>query len=310
MSAKKLYWRNRDGESPPQDAEFFWSPFNGEPVALGRCEPVDLPQTSSYLGVAIHTPQKLEWTENVAKVLNSGIEKVVLARRTQVRFNEIPNPFSIAAHLQKKSLGACLFCIETPEFSFLGATPERLFRREGRKIFVEAVAGTRKRGHTPEEDRAIKKELLKSDKDLREILPVQKFFSEMLGSVVFTPLSVHETAHIQHLYSQGEALLKDDISDIELVKKLHPTPALAGFPRDEALKLIQELEPFSRGLYGGVVGWSTKERSEWVVAIRCCLLEKNIATLFAGTGIVQGSHPDAEWEELNQKLKLFEGILL
>lgn len=212
-------------------------------------------------------------------------------------------------------MGACLFCIETPEFSFLGATPERLFYREGRQIFIEAVAGTRKRGCNPKEDAALKEELLKSDKDLREIWPVQRFLKEALqplveDPVVFSQIRVHETAHVQHLYSQGQARLKKGICDAEIIEKLHPTPALAGFPQNKAKQMIEQLEPFSRGFYGGVFGWTTEERSEWVVAIRCCLIEKKVATLFSGTGIVQGSHSQLEWEELDQKLKLFEGILL
>ncbi len=316
MSARKIYWRNREGEFPPDGAQFFWRPFQGDLVPLGSCVETTLPAPIPCVthSPPLFTPEKEAWTKAVLTVL-SQIEKVVLARKCELSLPAAPDPFAITAALEPKAKGACLFCVEMEDFSFLGASPERLFVREGRRIETEAVAGTRKRGQTPEEDRGLKEELLGSAKDLREIAPVQAHLAKALSPLVeervfFSPVEIHETHNVQHLYSRCEGVLKGGISDAELIERLHPTPALAGMPPQRAIELIAQLEPFSRGLYGGVLGWQTAERSEWVVAIRCCLLEKKRATLFSGTGIVEGSKPDAEWEELNQKLKLYEEIFL
>lgn len=104
------------------------------------------------------------------------------------------------------------------------------------------------------------------------------------------------------------ALLKKGVTDREIIAHIHPTPALCGVPQQTAFQWIQTLEPFERGLYGGLIGWSTEKESEWTVAIRCCRLQGRFAFLYAGTGIVEGSDPEAEWEELNLKMGLYEEI--
>jgi menaquinone-specific isochorismate synthase len=274
-----------------------------------------LSHPASYLGKPTYTPDQKQWRHQIEQALDSSLEKIVLARRCSIECTEEIDPFAVASALEPRAKNACLFCLQTPDFSFVGASPERLFRREGRRIWVEAMAGTRKRGNTPEEDEKFKQELLHSEKDRREIFPIQKFFQETLQPwvdepVVFQPISIRETSHVQHLYSQGTALLKEKVTDFDLLHLLHPTPALAGFPQKEAKQIIQQLESFSRGFYGGIVGWSTPESSDWIVAIRSCFIEKQKATLFSGTGIVEGSHPDLEWEELDHKLELYRGIFL
>jgi menaquinone-specific isochorismate synthase len=263
------------------------------------------------------SPDQTGWDERVEKALSKiqtkDLQKVVLARTCILELHEAPNPFAIAAALKQKAEGAFIFCIETPRGSFLGASPERLFSRSGKTIFSEAMAGTRKRGKTSEEDAFLESELLNSETDRREIKPVQDYLRAALSPFCetcpsFTPLSIHRTQNVQHLYSRCSAFLKESISDAEIASLLHPTPALAGSPQGKALSLIQELEPFDRGLYGGAIGWSTPAASEWIVGIRSCFLQGKTATLFSGTGIVEGSNAVDEWDELNQKIKLYDGI--
>ena len=265
-----------------------------------------------------YLPSKEEWTKGVNKALEqirSGeLQKVVLARVCQLELDCIPDPFSIAAALKEKAQGAFVFCMQSDSQAFLGATPERLFFRKGKKIISEAVAGTRRRGNSPIEDEKLRQELLESAKDLTEFAPVQTYLKNALSPLCekpigFTPISVHQTKNVQHLYSKCTGELKDQVSDEEILASLHPTPALCGTPKEKAFSFIHEFEPFERGLYGGALGWSTPETSEWIVGIRSCLIKGNIATLFSGTGIVERSNPDDEWDELNQKLKLYEGIL-
>jgi menaquinone-specific isochorismate synthase len=273
-----------------------------------------IPTTSRFL-----IPEKKEWIQGIEKALKAikdrELEKVVLARSCTLTFSEPPDPFAIASALQQKAEGAFVFCIEGPTFSFLGATPERLFSRKGTQIESEAVAGTRPRGQHQEEDKALRTVLLSSAKDLRELNPVQMHLKTSLKPFItsplrFSPLSIHLTQNVQHLYKSCTAQLKENISDEEILDQLHPTPALCGTPKPKALEIISLLEPFQRGLYGGVLGWTKEDQSEWIVGIRSCLLQGNTATLFTGTGIVQGSHPEEEWDELDQKLNLYRGIFL
>jgi menaquinone-specific isochorismate synthase len=264
------------------------------------------------------TPDRAQWIEKVQHALTliekKELEKVVLARICQLELEEIPDPFAIAAALQLKSQGAFLFCLQSEQEAFLGATPERLFvRTNKRTILTEAMAGTRPRGETPLQDRVLQKELMESGKDLREIQPVRTHLEAKLSLLCSnppqsTPFTIHQTQNVQHLYSTSCGELKEGIDDFAIVKALHPTPALCGAPEEKAYRAILDLEPFERGLYGGTLGWTTDSSSEWIVAIRCCLIRGKQVTLFSGTGIVQGSNPEEEWAELDHKLKLYESI--
>lgn len=315
----KIYWSDREGNAPPADCTFSFRPFSSVIGAQPYIQQKELPKPISVKALRqTYLPSREEWTRGVNKALDlirkGELQKVVLARICRLELDHIPNPFAIAASLKQKAQGAFVFCMQSGSQAFLGATPERLFFRKERKIISEAVAGTRKRGNDPIEDEKLQQELLRSAKDLREFSPVQSYLQNALSPLClkplnFTPISVHQTKNVQHLYSKCTGDLKREVTDEEILTNLHPTPALCGTPKQKAFSFIHELEPFDRGLYGGALGWQTPEASEWIVGIRSCHLEGNIATLFSGTGIVEGSNPDDEWDELNQKLKLYEGIL-
>ena len=121
--------------------------------------------------------------------------------------------------------------------------------------------------------------------------------------------AIFKTQHVQHLHSKGWAKLQKGVEEMQIVKELSPTPALCGLPKQQAFSTIQALEPFDRFLFGGVIGWSHHDQSDWIVVIRSCQIQKNRAILFSAAGIVEGSDPEKEWEELNHKIRLYEGIL-
>lgn len=315
----KVYWSDRNGKSAPPHAKFqcrtFYPagavPFS-EPVAL--IESLPPPQQVSVLKRQF-VPHRELWTDMVNAALSKKMEKVVLARCQVLELAYAPDPFALTACLKKRAQGAYVFCLSEGDTAFLGASPERLFFRQGHELYSEAVAGTRRRGKTEEEDTALGKELLESAKDLSEFTPVKNFLQASLaplckGALSFTPLSLHKTQNVQHLYSKCKAILHENIQDQNILDQIHPTPALCGTPTAGAFDLIRELEPFDRGLYGGVVGWSTSKSSEWVVGIRSCLIRGNRAYLYSGTGIVAGSNPEEEWDELNQKSKLYDSVFI
>jgi menaquinone-specific isochorismate synthase len=118
-----------------------------------------------------------------------------------------------------------------------------------------------------------------------------------------------QTAKVQHLYKQLCCILKESINDKILLECLHPTPALAGLMQEMALSFIQEHEPFDRGWYGGCIGWISQDAADFAVSIRSALVCKNKIHLFAGTGIVEGSDPKKEWDELDHKISQFGALL-
>jgi menaquinone-specific isochorismate synthase len=257
----------------------------------------------------IDRPSRSDWIQAVDKALaeiQSGrLKKVVLARETTLHLTTAPDPFSLASALQSKTEGASLFCVQIePGKAFLGATPERLFQRKQNSIATEAVAATRKRSI----------EFIPTEKERLEFQLVQDYLAETLAPyctapLQFTSLSVHKTANVQHLYSRGTAILATNIES-ELLSALHPTPALCGAPKQKAFDWIAQTEPFKRQFYGGYIGWTTPDESDWMVSIRSCQLEGKTAKLYTGTGIVAGSNPEAEWEELEAKLSLYKDLFL
>lgn len=247
-------------------------------------------------------PNREAWKQMVEKSLaqiqQGTLGKVVLARKTTLLLEKTPDPFRITAHLAQKAEGAALFCLEMEQGTLLGASPERLFCREGKTITVEALAGTRRKG-TPF-----------SEKDHREFGFVQRYLnaSTICDSWTFSPLRMHQTTNVQHLSSQGSGQLRHGISDLEILTSLHPTPALSGTPSKAAFDWIQSAEPFKRGFYGGSILWSTEQEADSIVCIRSCFLQGNMAILYVGAGIVAGSKEEAEWEELDAKLSLYHGV--
>lgn len=309
-----IYWLDREGNPAPPHASFYAYPFvPGPPISIKtQVTKLPLPSSARVLKRTFF-PEKGQWIKNVETVLDlirqKVVQKVLLARICVLQLAAAPDPFAMTAAIQRKAQNAHVFCLALENEAFFGATPERLFNRQGRQIITEAVAGTHRRGKDALEDEKLKQQLLASEKHLREHAFVEEHLARILPSASFTPRTVRQTHNVQHLSSRGIATLTQPISDTDLLTLLHPTPALCGTPKNAALATIAQLEPFDRGLYGGVIGWTTPEASDWAVAIRSCLLQGKTATLFSGAGIVEGSDPEEEWDELNQKLKLYDGIL-
>lgn len=306
-----IYWIDREGNPAPPHASFYAYPFAGK-LPLAVCKELP-PPASVRIVKKTFLPTKEDWIKNVETVLGlirqHVVQKVVLARACVLELATAPDPFAVTSALRKKAQNAHVFCLESEGVAFLGATPERLFTRRGAQITCEAVAGTCRRGTDAAEDEQLQQALLASEKHIREHAFVQEHLARILPTASFTPRTVRQTRNVQHLYSRGVAAPEQPIPDLELLSLLHPTPALCGTPREAARTAIAQLESFDRGLYGGVIGWTAPEASDWVVAIRSCLLKGKTATLFSGAGIVEGSDPEEEWDELNQKLTLYDGIL-
>jgi menaquinone-specific isochorismate synthase len=264
-------------------------------------------------------PTHSGWNDLVREALtafkHTSLEKVVLARKTTFHASELIDPILLMQSLSRGASNTYLFCFQpSEERAFLGASPERLYRRENRRIFSEALAGTRPRGKTPLEDKRFEKNLRTTEKEFREhkivVEAILAILKEFCAEYEAAPApKVLKLAHCQHLLTPIWGLLKAEVQDHILLNALHPTPAVGGKPTETALKWIIENEPFERGVYAAPVGCVGMDGADFCVGIRSGLALGDSLTLYAGAGIVPGSDPDEEWRELDAKMAQFMKVI-
>ncbi len=258
-----------------------------------------------------HHPDYHHWRRKVENCLEAirsdSVEKVVLARRTDYQFENKIDPLVLLKHLTEHHRYCFAMLYQPrPDVAFISVSPERLYRRNERMLEVEALSSTILRGATPDEDRRLENELLSNHKLRHEHQLVIDGVIDAAAALCQPSPEIGETAvmkldRIQHLITPINGHLRDDIHDSDIIAALHPTPAVGGTPRDAAISKIAELEGFDRGWYAGPVGYITPERAEFVVGIRSLLVHGKTVSVFTGAGIVAGSDPDAEWQEIDSK---------
>jgi isochorismate synthase len=244
------------------------------------------------------------------------LDKVVLARRVDLEAAAPIDVGDVLRRLEATAPGATIFALPgAGERAFLGATPETLVVTRGREFRTMALAGSIGRGASEAEDERLAGELLASDKDREEHAVVVQMLRATLAPLT-ERLDVARTPHVvrlrtvQHLASHVSGTLGTEEGILSLVGRLHPTPAVGGWPRDLALELIDEQEGIDRGWYAGPVGWVGADGDgAFVVGIRSGVLDATQATLFAGCGIVADSEPDREWDESEMKLRALASAL-
>jgi len=253
-------------------------------------------------------PDKALWRKDVEQILaDPSVEKVVLARKTSLNFKKAPDLWMMLRQLKAVTPNSYHFAFQFKKIVFLGASPERLYRRYERSIESEALAGTVPQSIDP-------KILENSDKNKHEhalvVDAIDSSFKEFC-----TDYSRDKQPKIltlpngHHLITKFQGQLKDGINDEDILEFLHPTPALGGTPRKEALDVIRKLEGFSRGWYGAPIGYVGLDWSEFVVGIRSGLLRGKRLSVFAGAGIVRRSKADNEWDEVENKISNFIKII-
>ncbi|KAL0421882.1 UNVERIFIED_CONTAM: Isochorismate synthase, chloroplastic [Sesamum latifolium] len=262
-----------------------------------------------------HVPDQPSWHSSIEQALdlirrkNSPLVKVVLARSSRIATVEI-DPLEWLGCLQAEGDKAYQFCLQPSDSpAFIGNTPERLFYRNWLKVSSEALAATRARGATESLDLQIGNDLLSSPKDDHEFSVVRE--TAVCSSTLVEPYkALRKLPRVQHLYSQLTGTLRKEDDEFKILSCLHPTPAVCGYPMEEARTLISEIETFDRGMYAGPVGWFGGAESEFAVGIRSALVGKGVgALLYAGTGIVEGSDPALEWKELELKTSQFTKLM-
>ena len=247
---------------------------------------------------------KDDWRELVKEAIDTidDNKKIVLARRRLVKFDKkinIPYVLNRALENEKNSY---IFLLEANQSIFFSQTPEQLIKVEDGVLSTKAVAGTIKRTHNEQIDNKNIEAFLKDKKNLGEhrfvVESILNDIEPFVQDVEYneTP-NILKNDHMYHLYTEIKANLNDK-SYIGLIDRLHPTPALGGYPKEEALDFIENKEFGTRGLYGAPVGYiDVYDDCEFIVAIRSMLIKEQQATLYAGCGIVKNSNPDSEVAE-------------
>lgn len=245
--------------------------------------------------------------EAVLRIQAGTVDKVTLARKVRLQLEQ---PISIAEALWRlcqKQPESYVFAFEREDACFFGASPERLVKREGDKLYSVSLASSIARGDTPEEDARLGKTLLNDQKLLHEHRIVVNMIKEAMESEcdevdVPSEPTLFKAPYIQHLYTPVTGMIREGTSLLSMVKKLHPTPALGGYPQKTAVTQIRELEQLDRGWYAAPLGWMDQNGDgEFIGAIRSGIMRGKSVSLFVGNGIV--SESDAEKEFRETKLK-------
>ncbi|GGH61559.1 isochorismate synthase [Rothia aerolata] len=252
----------------------------------------------------------------VARMNDGELDKVVLSRLLCAHYGQgAPAPREIFNNLLVQQPRAYVFSAKLPgsDSYLMGASPELVFSTENSEFTTFPLAGTAAReaeiGST--DDAQIGEELMRSPKDRAEhstvvddirtrLLPLcEDIAVPAVPQLVATP-------QLWHLGTKITGRLSEGLSSLDGARAIHPTPAICGFPGDRALKLIEELEDFDRGFFGGLVGWmDSRGNGEWALVLRCAEISSTTATLFAGAGIIAASTPAGEHAETGNKFGSF-----
>lgn len=264
-------------------------------------------------------PSRTGYAESVARAVRrieaGALSKVVLARALDLSGGSL-DATSVLSRLARDDPNGYTYALDLPPTRtgavrrLVGASPELLVGRSGRRVVARPEAGSAARAADPVEDERRGQALLASTKDLAEHAFVVDAVVDALSPYcrhVVAPARPRlvRTAAMWHLLTEITGELVDrSVSSLTLALALHPTPAVCGTPTPAAQEAIDELEGFDRGYYAGVVGWcDAAGDGEWAIALRCAELRSDAIRLYAGAGIVAGSDPDAEVAETGAKFR-------
>ena len=248
------------------------------------------------------------WEEAVRESLRAigrgSISKAVLARTLEVELGAPVDPVDVVSHLWDANRGSHAFLFEpVPGSTLVGAAPETVATLRDGVFHATAVAGSIRRGESPREQAELAARLLASEKDrVEQRIALDDMVArlETVAHQIRTDPQPHvlTLARIQHLETEIRASVPSDVGILDLLRLLHPTPAVCGLPRDSAMAFLADEEPFERGWYAGPVGlFDAEGNGIFVPALRTGVSTGSGWRLFAGAGIVDGSVPALEWEE-------------
>jgi anthranilate synthase component I len=239
--------------------------------------------------------------------------QVQIGQRLRKRYSE--SPLSLYRALRSLNPSPYMYFYDMGDFQIVGASPEILVRHEhtpeGAKITIRPLAGTRPRGATPEQDKALEAELKGDPKERAEHLMLIDLARNDIGRIAKTgtvkvteSFSVERYSHVMHLVSNVEGLLKDGMTNLDVLRATFPAGTLTGAPKIRAMEIIDELEPVKRGIYGGACGYlSFAGDMDVAIAIRTGIIKDQTLYVQAAAGVVADSVPELEWKETEAKAR-------
>jgi anthranilate synthase component I len=236
--------------------------------------------------------------------------QVVLSQRFEVPRQGV-DPFDVYRVLRVTNPSPYMYHLEFPEAVVTGASPECLVRLDGRRLEVRPIAGTRRRGASPEEDAALEVELRQDPKERAEHVMLIDLGRNDVGRVAAPGtvkldevMAVERYSHVMHLVSNVSGVLADGKDAKDVIRAAFPAGTLSGAPKIRAMEIIEELEPSRRGIYGGAVGYlSYTGNVDLAIAIRTLVTTASTIHVQAGAGVVADSQPAAEHEECVSKAR-------
>lgn len=242
--------------------------------------------------------------DDVVQAIAAGsLQKVMAAREVRLHFSVAVDAVATVSALAEQAPECLRFLFRWGDAAFLGASPERLLRRRGSALETEALAGSIDvDAESPE--RKLEASLKELEEHQLTVAAIQRSLDPVCEEVRLPSRpAVHRLKHLLHLRTPIQATLRAETHVLELVERLHPTPAVGGVPTAAAMEWIGNREPFDRGWYAGAVGWlDAQGDGEFNVALRSGLVRGQSARLYAGAGIVRGSLSGAEYDETKLKL--------
>lgn len=242
-------------------------------------------------------------------VLSGDIMQVVPSQRMSAPFDA--SPMLLYRALRHLNPSPYMYYMQTDELTIVGSSPEILARMEDGKVTVRPIAGTRKRGATPEQDEALKQELLADPKEIAEHLMLIDLGRNDAGRVsqtgkvrVTEKMVVERYSHVMHIVSNVEGDLRPDQTAMDVLRATLPAGTLSGAPKVRAMEIIDDLEPVKRGIYGGAIGYlGWNGNMDTAIAIRTAVIKDGVMYVQAGAGIVADSVPESEWQETLSKAR-------
>ncbi|MDQ6999779.1 MAG: anthranilate synthase component I family protein, partial [Mariprofundus sp.] len=291
--------------------------YEGDMAAVLR---LDADTTLSDAPVAQTTQADFESAVTRAReYIHAGdIFQVVLSQRFSKPLT--CTPFDVYRAVRHINPSPYLFYLHIGDTTLVGSSPEILVRREMDKAVVRPIAGTRPRGKTAAEDRALEADLLADAKELAEhVMLVDLGRNDLgrvcqFGSVELTESMVIERySHVMHIVSQVEGVMREDADTLDLLAATFPAGTVSGAPKVRAMEIIHELEPVARGPYAGTVGYIGfgGQRMDTAIAIRTAVIHGGQVHIQAGAGIVADSVPEKEHQEcVNKATAMFRAVAL
>lgn len=310
----RLEWWHRDGASGlrlnlSSDTSLYDDAQTAmhwlETLQIGR----EIPALTLSTPSVSHLPEKNAWlalirhaTEGIAR---GDMDKVVLARATDLHYNQPVMATSVMAASRKVNTRCYHFYLAfDARRAFLGSSPERLFQRKGAMLRTEALAGTVASDDDDVRAKALADWLHHDDKNQRENQWVVDDICRRLAPIAHDlnvlPSTILRLRKVQHIQRRIQAVLKHP-TDTQCLVQLQPTAAVAGLPRERARDFIACHEPFARQWYAGSAGYLSLAAAEFCVSLRSAWIEASTVRLYAGAGIVAGSDPEDEWQEIENK---------